>query len=291
MAVVEDRFEDWILSGKGMQGESYTHRSDDSIYLKLFFEGIDRNFIEGEFKKNRDLEAFGIPCPKALRMVSFGNRSGIVFQRINHKKSFNKACGDNPDLIPLLATKLAEMGKALHQRSAEGSPFPGAVQIYRQLLEKNRIIDEIDANLRVRMKDALDLAAKENQCTFLHGDFHFGNAITDGKEYYFIDLGGFSWGNPKFDIAMFYFVSHYGNEAVCEENYHINVRQVMQFWNEFKRSYYGREVSDGELMKELNPYLLLRTLWILEEVGDFPFVRRLIDIFSMDNPPLEDRTF
>lgn len=291
MATIVDRFDEWILSGGGMQGESYIHRSDDSIYLKLFTETIDRRFIEGEFEKNGNLEKYGIPCPKALSIVTLGNRTGIVFQRINGKKSFSRATGDNPELIPSLARRFARMGKELHESSAEGSPFPSAFQTYRTLLDTNRTIDEIDVNLRAKMNDALEQIAPEDCCTFLHGDFHFGNAITDGSNDYFIDLGSCSWGNPKFDLAMFYFVSHYGCEEVFAENYHLSIAQAMRFWEEFKINYFGRNVTDADLMKELRPYLLLRSLWIMKEVGDFPFVRRIIEIFSQDNPVLEDRTF
>lgn len=286
-----NNFDEWILSGGGMQGESYFHKSNPDIFLKLFEKNIDRSVVEREFHRNEELWKYGIRCPKAFRMVTIDNRYGIIFQRINDKKSFSRASGDNPEMIPVLAKKLAEMGKSLHCRSAVGSPFPSALTTYRKLLDEDIVIDTIDKNLRQQMEDAWEFAAREDQCTFIHGDFHFGNAITDGKDYYFIDLGSCSYGNPKFDLAMFYFITHYGSEAVVQENYHMNVAGVMQFWNEFKKNYYAKEIPDRDLMREFKPYLLLKTLWILKEVGDFPFVRTIINIFSQDNPTLEDRTF
>jgi len=289
--MIIENCDNWILSGGGMQGESYLHKSDTGIFLKLFMENINLNVVENEFRKNENLNRYGIRCPKTIRMVMMNDRYGIVFQRIPDKKSFCKAAGDDPQLIPVLAGKLAEMGKELHHRSAEGSPFPSALQSYRTLLDENTVIDTIDRNLRSKMNEAWEKAASEDTCTFLHGDFHFGNAITDGKDYYFIDLGSCSYGNSKFDLAMFYFITHYGSEEIVQKNYHMDVKGVMQFWKEFKISYFGRDIPDVELVAELKPYLLLKTLWIMREVGDFPFVRTLISIFSQEKPALEDRSF
>lgn len=288
MDTVVDRFDDWKLSGGGMQADSYLHKNNPELILKLFSESVPFKVIEDEFRISDSLTEYGIPCPKAIRMVSFGKRNGIIYQRIINKKSFSRLAGEKPEMIPFLAKQLAELGRKLHSTSAENSPFPSQMKLFRQLIDENK---KLDGKTLAIMDEAWHQILKDDSKTFIHGDFHFGNAITDGKSNYFIDLGSAAYGNPNFDISMFYFVTHYGSEEVTHLNYHMSVAQIESFWTEFKKNYYGRNIPDEELILILRPYLLFRILWIIRFVGEPPFVYKLLDIFLKEKPQTFDRTF
>lgn len=285
---MEININDWEQFGGGVQGDSFFSKTDPTVVLKLYSENISRHYVEHEFDFSQAVTDAGIKSPEAIEMVSCGKRWGIVFRRIQNKKSFSRLAGESPQSIKLLANRLASMAKELHSKPSEGTPFPGAVQFFKRILEENTLIND---DMRAKMEKALAEVGAEDRNTLLHGDFHFGNAITDGQEDYFIDLGNLSYGNPNFDISMFYLVTHYGTEEVLQYNFHMNLSQAIEFWNEFKTAYYGKDVPDEELMPDLRNYLLLRTLWIQRDTGNAPFCRLLMELFARENPPLIDRSF
>lgn len=285
---MEINIEDWEQFGGGIQGDSFFSRKDPGVILKLFSENISKSYVEHEFNFSQAVADAGIRSPEALEMVSCGKRWGIVFKRILHKKSFSRLSGEYPEKIPELAKRLSDMAKDLHSKPAEGTPFPGALPFFRRILEENTIIDD---EMRAKMQKALREIETEDRNTLLHGDFHFGNAITDGKEDFFIDLGNLSYGNPKFDISMFYLVTHYGTEEILQYNFHMTIPQATEFWEEFKKSYYGRAIPDEELAPLLRNYLLVRTLWIQKDTGNAPFVQLLMNLFAREDMPCTDRSF
>jgi len=280
--------EDWEKFGGGIQGDSYYSKSDPNVILKLYSEHISKEYVESEYRFNTAVSENGIKCPKAIRMEQFGNQYGIVFYRVPNKKSFCRAAGENPELTESLAIRLSDMAHDLHSKSSEGTPFKSAYEMYKDFFDTNTLIDD---TMRAKMAKALKEIEAEDCHTLLHGDFHFGNAITDGKEDYFIDLGNLSYGNPKFDISMLYLVTHYGTESIVNHNFHLTVDLVMRFWDAFKREYYGREISDSEILSEIKNYLLIRTLWMQKDTGNAPFVPKLMELFASDDCPAIDRSF
>lgn len=280
--------EDWVQFGGGIQGDSFYSKTDPTVILKLYSENISHRYVEHEFDFSKAVIKAGIKSPEAIEMVNYGSRWGIVFRRVPNKKSFCRAAGESPEMIPSLAKRLSDMARALHSKPAEGTPFPGTVPFFKRILQDNTLID---GQMREKMQRAMDEIAAEDRGTLLHGDFHYGNAITDGSEDFFIDLGNLSYGNPTFDISMFYLVTHYGSEEVIRHNFHLSVPQAMAFWSEFKRTYYGKDIPDEELLQSLKKYLLIRTLWIQRESGDAPYSRALMNLFAREDTPTEDRTF
>lgn len=280
--------EDWEQFGGGIQGDSYFSKTDPTVILKLYSENISKQYVEHEFNFSQSVIEAGIKSPEALEMVRLDNRWGIVFRRVLNKKSFCRLAGECPESIAPLAKRLADMGKDLHSKPSKGTPFPGAVPFFQKILEENALIDN---EMREKMQKAMEEVVAEDRKTLLHGDFHFGNAITDGKEDYFIDLGNLSFGNPKFDLSMFYLVTHYGTEEVLRHNFHLDIQQAMLFWEEFKNAYFGRSISDEELLPTLKNYLLLRTLWIQRDTGNAPFCRLLMELFAREDTPCTDRSF
>jgi len=280
--------EDWVQFGGGIQGDSFYSKTDPTVVLKLYSENISRHYVEHEFNFSKAVIDAGIKSPQALEMVNYGNRWGIVFRRVANKRSFCRLAGERPEETESLAKRLSDMVKDLHFKPAEGTPFPGAVPFFQRILEENTLIDD---EMRAKMKKAMAQIVAEDRHTLLHGDFHFGNVITDGKEDFFIDLGNLSYGNPNFDISMFYLVTHYGTEEILNYNFHLNIPQALNFWNAFKKEYYGKDIPDEELIKSLKNYLLIRTLWIQKDTGNAPFCQNLMELYSRDDIPVEDRSF
>jgi len=264
---------DWELSGGGAQGESYFNKANPDLMMKLFMENADIDSVAHEIELSIAIHKLGISCPAQGEFVRYGNRYGITFQRIKNKKSFCKAVGDDPSLYSVLAGRLANMARDLHSRSNNGTSFISLADFYGKLLQENNTMDE---QMRKKMEECLEFARKEETNTLTHGDFHFGNVITDGKNDYFIDLGCFSYGNPNFDNSTLYFISRLCPEKYLYKEYHLHEKESHMFWEEYRKAYYGPDApSTEELHKIYLPYLFLRTLFFESVMGYDDFVKYL----------------
>lgn len=257
--------DDWILSGGGAQGDSYFHRSDEGVMLKLFAPHLSQSLVEEEFSIIRRVSDAGFPCIMPKSVVTDGHRYGLVIPRIKNKKSFCTAVGEDPSCLDDMARRFAGWGRSLHTTEADTSVFGSAISLYRGLLTDSKSDDK--EYLAACDRILTDMEQHDRPCTCLHGDFHFGNVITDGERDFLIDLGAFTYGNPLFDLSMFYFSTHFMPQGATEKVYHITDAQALAFWNAFKKYYYGCDVPDAVLERQYAPYLLLRTLSFERDMG------------------------
>ena len=106
--------DDFVLSGGGFNGESYNHKSDPLLMLKLYFPGKIKQPLD-EMMLARKVYDMGIPTPEPGEyVVTDDGRYGILFRRIVRKKSFSRATGDNPSNVAKYAAEFAEMCLKLH---------------------------------------------------------------------------------------------------------------------------------------------------------------------------------
>lgn len=269
--------DDWTLSGGGAQGESYFHKEDDSVLLKLFSSRLPSYLAWEEFEIGWRIFETGLPCIAPKEVVTDGHRYGLVIPRIRNKVSFCTAVGQNPVCLDDLARRLAIIGRKLHTTVADKTKFRSNLSIYRELWKVSKNPDKTYLEACDRILS--DMEKNDNACTYVHGDFHFGNVITDGQHDYMIDLGSFAYGNPLFDLSMFYFSTHFMPQGATERVYHITDAQALDFWNAFKKYYYGvvpgvdtgatpgQIPSDASLERQFAPYLLLRTISFERDMG------------------------
>ena len=186
----------WTLAGGGAQGESYFSKTDNSLILKLFNDVTSLKYVEREVAAAKNIAAAGVPCPKIYEVVTANGRYGHIGQRINNKKSFARAAGDDPSMVPDLAARMAKLALKLHGTSSEGHNFRSFNQMLQTILDCHTTMT---AEQKVPYEKCL--ASIPDTHTLLHGDFHFGNFITDGTNDYMIDLGFFGYGDPRHDLA------------------------------------------------------------------------------------------
>lgn len=261
---------DWRLSGGGAQADSYIDKADGNYLLKLFHANQARYSIEDEVHRSQIVYDAGIPTPEPGKFVTDGEHFGAVFKLIKHKSSFCTAISKNPDCLEDMATRYADMCKKLHSDKVNTEVFEPATALYRKLLDSN-------TTMSPEMKEASDriLASLENSTdepSYVHGDLHFGNVITDGVKDYFIDLGQFSYGDPLIDDSMNYFICNLTLEPMIQGLYHVDCATGRKFWKVFEKRYFGEPLGNDETYMNLYaPYLLLRTLIFEREVGNDEF--------------------
>ena len=249
--------EDYVLSGGGANGESFDHKTDKSVMLKLYFPGKARQPLD-EMMLARKVFALGIPTPEPGEyVVTEDGRYGIRFRRIMGKKSFSRATADHPEKVQEYAGTFARMCLDLHAKHVDTTQFESVKARYQGLLEDNPFFTPAEKDRIGRfISDAPDTD------TAIHGDLQFSNAIFVGNHRYFIDLGDFCYGYNLFDIGMVYLCCNLSPEPFVMETFHMPKALAGEFWEHFARAYFGGDRPLKDIEDEILPYAGLKTLII-----------------------------
>ena len=246
---------DFVLSGGGFNGESYDHKTDPSIMLKLYFPGKIQQPLD-EMMLARKVYSMGIPTPEPGEyVVTEDGRYGILFHRILGKKSYSRATGDEPEKVALFASEFAKMCLKLHSTHVDTTQFENVKDRYFRLLEANPFFTPAE-----KEKIGKFIADTPDEDTAIHGDLQFSNAIFTGDKRYFIDLGDFCWGNHLFDIGMVYLCCCLNGEEFTQETFHMSNAVAMKFWEHFAPVYFGEGIPLKEIEELVRPYAGLKTL-------------------------------
>ena len=245
---------DYTLSGGGANGESYDYPADPTVMLKLYFPGKMRQSMD-ELELARKVYALGIPTPEPGELVRTSDgRYGIKFHRILGKKSFARACGDEPSRAGEFGEEFAHMCLSLHAVHVDTSMFTCVKDKYYSLLEVNPYFNKTE-----REKLGAFISNAPDSDIAIHGDLQFGNVIFVGGKHYFIDLGDFCYGYPLFDVGMVYLTSILNEEAFLKETFHMDKPTARTFWQGFASVYFsGIPLPEAEEI--ILPYAGLKTL-------------------------------
>lgn len=253
---------DFVLSGGGFNGESYDHKTDPSIMLKLYFPGKIQQPLD-ELNLARKVFDLGIPTPEPGEyVVTEDGRYGILFHRILGKKSFSRATGDNPENVAKYASEFAQMCLKLHSTHVDKSQFENVKDRYFRLLEENPFFTASEKDKIGRF-----ISDTPDEDTAIHGDLQFSNAIFAGDKQYFIDLGDFCYGNHLFDLGMVYLSSCLSQEEFILPTFHMTKAVSMKFWDNFVPAYFGADAVQAEVEEMILPYAGLKTLIIERDAG------------------------
>ena len=253
---------DFVLSGGGFNGESYNHKSDPDLMLKLYFPGKIRQPLD-EMNLARKVYDLGIPTPEPGRyVVTDDGRYGILFRRIPGKQSFSRATGDHPEKVEEYAGWFARMCRQLHGTHVDPKQFQNVKDRYYRLLAENPFFTPAE-------KDKLGkfIADVPEEDTAIHGDLQFSNAIFVGDKAYFIDLGDFCFGNHLFDVGMVYLCCYLSGEDFIQETFHMPKTLSKRFWDCFAPVYFGADRPLKDIEEEILPFAGLKTLIIERDSG------------------------
>ena len=226
---------DYVRAGEGANGASYNHKTDPSVMLKMYFSNFDAAVLELELAKK--VYAAGIPTPEPGDLVTDGERTGVRFRRIEGKKSYSRACGDDPEHTETYAREFAQMCLKLHNTHVDTTQFENVKDRLYAMLEANP-----DFTPQQKLKIHNFIAAAPDTDTAIHGDLQFGNCIFTEKNgvrtRYFIDLGDFCYGYPLFDLGMVYLCCCLNDEAWTMEVNHMSNATARRFWDTFVAEYF-----------------------------------------------------
>ena len=257
MEAIKISLSDYVLSGGGANGESYDHKSDPSVMLKLYFPGKIQQPLD-EMTLSRKVYEMGIPTPEPGEyVVTEDGRYGIRFRRILGKKSYARATGDEPGKVARFAAEFAGMCRQLHATRVDTTQFENVKDRYFRLLKENPFFTSSEKDRIGRF-----IADVPDEDTAVHGDLQYGNAIFVGDRRYFIDLGDFCWGNHLFDLGMVYVCCCLSDEDFIQETFHMPKSTAIRFWECFAPAYFGEDIPLKDINELILPFAGLKTLII-----------------------------
>jgi len=265
--------DDYVLSGGGYNGESYDHKTDPSVMLKLYRPGKIQQPLD-EIKLARKVYEMGIPTPEPGDfVVTEDGRYGIRFRRIHDKVSYSRASGDHPEKVQQYAEDFAELCLQLHNTHVDTTQFDNVKERYYRLLAENPFFTTSEKD-----KIGKFIADVPDTDTAIHGDLQFANAIFTSDKRYFIDLGDFCYGYPLFDVGMLYLCCILDGGEYLLEYFHMNKPTAIKFWEYFALAYFGKDRSLKDIDEEIRPFAGLKTIIIERDSGcPMPLFRAALD--------------
>ena len=248
---------DWEKFGEGNTADSYFHKSDEGLMLKLYAPFIKPEFAQSELEKTEKVSSLGVRIPRAIEFVICENRYGAIFERIQGKKSISRAIADNPEKLEEYARIAANEARKLHSIECDTSYFPSAKDYYAKAIEEN-----IRMNDERKQKASEILARVPEATTCLHGDLNPGNIIfnKDG-EVLFIDVPEFMYGYHMLDFSMTHFMILASPDRIINEGVHMSREMFAQYEDYFLKEYYQTE-NVKEIKDELFEYAALSAVYL-----------------------------
>lgn len=243
-------------SGEGYTAESYFHK-DGKRMLKLYSDFVPSTEAELEFDRAGQIEELGLLIPHALRMVTDGKRTGIEFERIRNKKSFARAISEEPDRLEEYSSMFAAMCRELHSKTCARGSFRPAEERFLKAVSESGFLNEEQKSEVVRFIRSIP---STDNC--VHGDLHIGNALMSDGKLYWIDLAGFGYGNPLFDLGMMYFLCLcLKDEEQLLDVYHLSSEQMRRVWKTFSHEYFEGKYTEEQIDTMVAPFAALYIIY------------------------------
>lgn len=257
MNIINIDLNDWYVSGGGIIGVSYFHKTDPSLMMKFSTHPRPVEEMEREIEVSRRVYNLGIPTPEPGNVVFDGERYGQMYKRIVGKKSFARLLSEDINNADPLAKEYANAVKSLHSTKCDKTLFPDIKETYRKHILADKLRDDSFKAKAIELLESLPDAE-----TCVHGDLHMGNVIRADGKVYFIDLGEFSYGHPFFDLAMIPAMLHswINSPQLYIENFHCTEDYIRKFWACFVRHYFDDGMTPDEAEEQLLPYIALRQI-------------------------------
>ena len=245
--------DEWTLSGEGANSLVYLHKSNDGLVLKLNAEHTPREESENEYIRSKEAFALGIPSPEPVCFVCDGTRYGTITKCLKNKKSLARILSEDKNQMDAVARSFALLAHNLHSLQCNTAHSDNVAERYRNAVNSCSAIPK-------EIRERLNLYADEMEhcTTCLHSDMHIGNVVRSEGRDYWIDFGGFGYGDPDLDFAALLLIVYFTPKHVVKWLLHISRDDFRDFVDIYGSYYYGDRYNTPELRQKLWHAALLR---------------------------------
>lgn len=166
----------------------------DNLVLKLFYDFIPVEKVDGEFSKTLIIRDKTRICPEIYDRVSLEEGEGIVFENIKGK-SITYNLLNNPLRVRELATVMGHTHRDIHNIDAE--ELSGVRDEIGLKIERSTILDE---SQKLKLKKLLDSLPDEGK--LCHMNYHPDCIFIDDNGTRVIDWMDSGKGYPLIDVAQ-----------------------------------------------------------------------------------------
>lgn len=186
--------------GQGNTAEIFLY--GPGTVLKLFRDQFPESGVLKEWRVTRAVQTVYSRMPKALRLVSCGERSGILYELAEGQDLF-RMIGSEPFLLFSTGKKLAEIHTEIH-----GKTISGILTVKEKLLQEIGWVNDLSDDEKRKITDRLLLLPDGDR--LCHFDFHPGNIMVSGGKLLVLDWLTACSGEPVADIARTCLLLKYG---------------------------------------------------------------------------------
>ncbi len=178
------------LIGVGATAEVYA--LDERRVLKLFRQDFPKALAESEYDKARTIQGCGVPAPRAMEWVQFGERVGIVYERVQGRSMLYEM------LVPWKSRPCAERMAALQYAINLKKPvgLPSFKEGIRHDVQATSLLMPVEKEAILAVLDPLP-----DGDSLCHGDFHPDNIVLDHGRPVVLDWMNACAGSPAADAA------------------------------------------------------------------------------------------
>lgn len=272
----------WTCFSDRFNSKSYV--SADKKWMVKFDSGMsyyDETIIDREHDVALKALALGVKTPKVGDIViDDEGRKGLVYEYIEGKKSIARYVSEDLDNIDMYMKKFALVAREFHSVKCDTTQFES---MHDRVINQINTRDILYEEQKVKAFKFLETIELKTVCA--HGDFQTGNVILAGDKSYVIDLNSMGYGNPEFDIAMFYFFCFLFPKKFIDTVFHCEQKYLPIMWNSFIKYYYeaNSEKSINEITERIKKVaslcLYTNMQFVKFDESKAPFMRSLIDEF------------
>lgn len=252
--------DDYIQTGEGGTSVAYT-RKDGTTLAKLYNPGFEAEKTKAEFLTSRVVYESGLPTPEPIRLITDGERMGGEYELIKGKRSFARILSQEPERLKEISVAFAHYAKNLHATKADTTRLRSYKQKMKQFYLEKQLVPE-----DYKQKVLAFIDQVPDQATCVHGDLHIGNIITDGERTLWIDLGGFGYGVPEWDLGIYRSITHMRSAERADFLFHLSLEMLAAHWDIFFPTYL--DTTDPQRIEEatrrLMPYYATKVPYIYD---------------------------
>ena len=237
------------VTGCEIIGEGYfstVYRINKDTIIKVFKKNSDIQDVERELNLAKQAFILGIPTAISFDVVKVGDKLGVRFEMLN-SVSLRDMFKNYPEKFEELVKKYAELLVTINTTEAKETQLPKTKDIWLEKVEYTK--EHLKESEYKKCKSLIQSIPERN--TFVHGDCHVKNILTQGDELLLIDMDTLSKGHPIFELAGIYATYIAFNESdPCNSERFLGLSTKMAsdiFYNVL--NYYFEKCSDDYIDK------------------------------------------